>query len=117
VSAVIAFEEEAVMQGLRNRLSVQLYLFLGLLTILLSAGLAAISFMAYGKEMGPHIFATIIGILGEAALVVLVLDRMANSQKLREWRFVGTVVSHGVAAWPPQARPKSAFGERATLRR
>lgn len=86
------------METLRDRLSARLYLFLGLLALLLSAGLAALSFVVYGKEMGPHIFATIIGILGEAALVVLVLDRMANSQKRREWRVVGTVVSHGVAA-------------------
>jgi hypothetical protein len=86
------------MQRLSDRLSGQVYLFLGLLALLLSTGLAALSFVVYGEEMGPHIFATIIGILGEAALVVLVLDRMANSQKRREWRFVGTVVSHGVAA-------------------
>jgi hypothetical protein len=68
------------------------------LALLLSAGLVVLSFVVYGKEMGPHVFATLIGILGEVALVVLVLDRMANSQKLREWSFVGTVVSHGVAA-------------------
>jgi hypothetical protein len=86
------------MQRLRDLLSAQVYLFLGLLALLLSAGLAGLSFVVYGQEMGPHIFAAIFGILGEAALVVLVLDRMANSQKQREWRFVGTVVSHGVAA-------------------
>src|SRR5690349_10481796 len=86
------------MQRLRDRLSVQVYLFLGFLALLSSAGLAALSFAVYGEEMGPHIFATIIGILGEAALVVLILDRMAASQKQREWRFVGAVVSHGVAA-------------------
>jgi hypothetical protein len=86
------------MRRLRDRLSAQIYLFLGLLALLLSAGLVALSFVVYGEEMGPHILATIIGIFGEAALVVLVLDRMANSQKRREWRFVGAVVSHGVAA-------------------
>jgi hypothetical protein len=86
------------MQWIHERLSAHEYLWLGLLALLLSAGLAALSFVVYGKEMGPHIFATIIGILGEAALVVLVLDRMSSSQRRREWRFVGTVVSHGVAA-------------------
>ena len=79
-------------------LSDQGYIFFGLLVLLLSAGLAALSFVVYGEEMGPHILATIIGILGEAALVVLVLDRMAKSQERREWRFTGTVVSRGVAA-------------------
>ena len=29
---------------------------------------------------------------------MLVLDRMAKSQQQREWRFVGTIVSHGVAS-------------------
>jgi hypothetical protein len=86
------------MQRLRNQLFEQPYLYLGLLTLLLSAGLVPLSFAVYGGEMGPHIFATIIGILGEAALVVLVLERMSSSQKRCEWRFVGTCVSHGVAA-------------------
>jgi hypothetical protein len=71
---------------------------LGLLALLLSVGLVALSFVVYGAEMGPDIFATAIGVLGEAALVVLVLDRMTNSQRRREWRFVGIVVSQGVAA-------------------
>ena len=66
------------MQRLCDRLSAQVYLFVGLLALLLSAGLAALSFVVYGEEMGPHIFAAIIGILGGAALVVLVLDRMAK---------------------------------------
>jgi hypothetical protein len=86
------------MQGLRDWLSEQIYLFLGLLALLLSAVLVVVSFVVYGTEMGPHILATVIGILGEAALVVLVLDRMAKSQQQREWRFVGTIVSHAVTS-------------------
>jgi hypothetical protein len=92
------YRKSVRMQGLRDRLSEQIYLFLGLLAFLFSVVLAIVSFVVYGTEMGPHIFATIIGILGEAALVVLVLDRMAKSQQQREWRFVGTIVSHGVTS-------------------
>jgi hypothetical protein len=88
---------------------------LGMSALALAAILVTVGFLLFGKDMGPHTIATAAGILGEAALVVLVLDRMANSQRKREWNFVGAVVSHGVAAcmvdvvrlccirWSPQA--------------
>jgi hypothetical protein len=71
---------------------------LGLAAIVLAGILTAVGFVIYGNEMGPHFIAVSIGILGEVTVVVLVLDRMASSQKMREWSFVESVVSHGVSA-------------------
>jgi hypothetical protein len=70
----------------------------GMSALALAAILIIIGFILYGAEMGPHTIATVAGILGEAALVVLVLDRVANTQRKHEWNFVQTLISHGVAA-------------------
>jgi hypothetical protein len=70
----------------------------GISALALAAILIIIGFILYGAEMGPHTVATAAGILGEAALVVLVLDRVADTQRKHEWNFVRTLVSHGVAA-------------------
>jgi hypothetical protein len=63
-----------------------------------AAVLTAVSFAVYGGEMGPHIIATVIAVLGEAALVVLVLDRVAKAQERKDWHFVEAVVCQGIAA-------------------
>jgi hypothetical protein len=55
-------------------------------------------FAVFGGEMGPHLVAALAGMLGEAALVVLVLDRMSRSQELRDWKFADDIVNHAVAA-------------------
>jgi hypothetical protein len=71
---------------------------LGLSALALAVILTAVGFVIYGKEMGPHIIAVSIGILGEAAVVVLVLDRVTGRQKKEEWSFVRRVVGHGASA-------------------
>lgn len=70
----------------------------GISALALAVILLITGFTLYGAEMGPHTIATAAGILGEAALVVLVLDRVADSQRKHDWNFVQTLVGHGVAA-------------------
>jgi hypothetical protein len=70
----------------------------GISALALAAVLIIIGFILYGAEMGPHTIAIAAGILGEAALVVLVLDRVADTQRKHDWNFVRTLVSHGIAA-------------------
>jgi hypothetical protein len=41
--------------------------------------MVALAFVFYGAEMGPHLLAAASAVLVEAALVLLVLDRLANS--------------------------------------
>jgi hypothetical protein len=70
----------------------------GISALALAATLIILGFGLYGAEMGPHTIATAAGILGEVALVVLVLDRVANAQRKREWNFIQTLIGHGIAA-------------------
>jgi hypothetical protein len=48
--------------------------------------------------MGPAIFAGVAGIFAEAALVVLVLDRVNRFQEARDWAFVRDIVGQRMAA-------------------
>jgi hypothetical protein len=71
---------------------------LGLAVLTCSLVLLGVGVAVYGKEMGPHVIATVAGILGEAALVVLVLDRIARAQEKRDWRFVRQTIGQRMAA-------------------
>ena len=64
---------------------------------------SAIAFFAagaflYPADYGAHVFATIAGVFLEAAVVVLVLEKLAQGQQKSEWRFVRHTVALRVAA-------------------
>jgi hypothetical protein len=67
----------------------------GLFALLVAAGVFSAGSIVYGDEMGPHIYAIIVGVFAEAALVLLVLDRIAHNEKQREWAFVRRTASCG----------------------
>ena len=54
--------------------------------------------VVYPHDMGPHVVATLAGILGEAALVVLVLDRITRAQERRDWAVARRTVAELMAA-------------------
>jgi hypothetical protein len=93
-------ESENVKAEYRNsfgaaRLSVRQ---LGVAALAVSLSLVVVGVAIYGGEMWPHLIAEAVGIFGETALVVLVLDRMSSSEGRREWRFVSTAAGHRMAA-------------------
>jgi hypothetical protein len=59
----------------------------------------AVGVVVYGRDdMGPHIFAAAGAILAEVPLVVLVIDKLADAKRRREWSFVKQMVGKRMAA-------------------
>lgn len=71
---------------------------LGVVALAVSVAMIIVGVATYGNEMWPHFMAEAVGIFGETALVILVLDRMSSSESRREWRFVSTAAGHRMAA-------------------
>jgi hypothetical protein len=71
---------------------------LGIGALVCAALIFACGGIAYGGQMGPHAFATGAAILAEAALVLLVLDRVQTTQRHRDWRFVRQLVGQRMVA-------------------
>jgi hypothetical protein len=70
----------------------------GAASFVLAVGLFATGAAVYGRDMGPAILGGIAGIFAEAALVVLLLDRIVRSQEARDWAFVRETMGERMAA-------------------
>lgn len=70
----------------------------GAAAFMTATALFIIGAAVYGHEMGPAIIASVAGIFAEAALVVLLLDRIARVQEARDWAFVRHTVGQRMAA-------------------
>jgi hypothetical protein len=71
---------------------------MGIVALVCAALIFACGAIVYGGAMGPHAFATAAAILAEAALVLLVLDRVQTAQQHRDWRFVRQLVGQRMVA-------------------
>lgn len=70
----------------------------GIASFLFAAGLFAVGAAVYERDMGPAILGGVAGIFAEAALVVLLLDRVTRLQEARDWAFVQQTVGRRMAA-------------------
>jgi hypothetical protein len=70
----------------------------GAASFVLAVGLFATGAAVYGRDMGPAVFGGIAGIFAEAALVVLLLDRVVRLQEARDWAFVRETMGDRMAA-------------------
>jgi hypothetical protein len=70
----------------------------GAMSFVLAVGLFATGAAVYGRDMGPAILGGIAGIFAEAALVVLLLDRVVRLQEVRDWAFVRQTMGERMAA-------------------
>jgi hypothetical protein len=70
----------------------------GAFALVAAAAIMGIGIAIYPHDMGPHAIATIAGILGEAALVVLVLDRITRAQERRDWAIARRTAGELMAA-------------------
>jgi hypothetical protein len=84
-------------EGMRRNVKISLAQF-GVLALIGALASIALGFIFKTHEMAPHVYATGAAILAEAALVIFVLDRLAQAERQREWAFVSRVVGRRMAA-------------------
>jgi hypothetical protein len=82
----------------KARAQTKLTLTFGVASFVLAVGLFATGAAVYGRDMGPAILGGIAGIFAEAALVVLLLDRVVRLQEARDWAFVRETMGERMAA-------------------
>jgi hypothetical protein len=70
----------------------------GLVALTIGAISTLVGLLLYGADMGPNLVAEASGVLVEVALVLLVLDRLAESFRRREWGFAQSEVGRRLAA-------------------